>query len=623
MSNANRTFWLCALAALLLTTATGDMRAQQQQQSQAEATEEFHQTYPLSGEGRVSLSNINGDVRVSVWDRNEVKVDAVKRARNPERLREVEIRVEASGDHVRIESEYVKEAWRRREFARNENPASVEYTLTVPRNARIDEISLINGSLALSDLAGSVKASSINGRVSAKNLSGAVNLSVINGQLDAGFDRLNEGGTVNLNSVNGSIVLTLPSDASAHLRANTVHGAISNDFNLPVRKGQYVGRDLEGRLGAGSARVRLNNVNGRVEIRRASDGRPLSGAVNLLSETPRNDSSSFDENEEAHDEAREAAREAVRASREARDALREAERERRDAQREAEREAREMTREAEREARDAERELRGDSARSRTTVRNEGPQRQIARESNSFAVGSAPRISIRTFDGAVTVRGWDRQEVAYTAVKRASSEREMQGIKVKSQVSGDSVLLQTEFDKTYAREYIERAGHAVVFSSGASVEMEVHVPRKATLAVSTGDGRLRIENVSGQMEIRTSDGSIDVIRSSGQLTASTSDGRIRVEDFDGSVDVRTGDGRITLDGDFKQLLARTGDGSIALSLPQSSNVNIETDSRSVSNDGVAVEEGSSGGRVRRWRVGGGGSTLILRTGDGQVILRRR
>ncbi|HEY3037594.1 MAG TPA: hypothetical protein VGJ66_02600, partial [Pyrinomonadaceae bacterium] len=45
-----------------------------------ELTEEFHQTYPLSPTGRVSVANINGDVHINVWDQNSVKVDAVKRA---------------------------------------------------------------------------------------------------------------------------------------------------------------------------------------------------------------------------------------------------------------------------------------------------------------------------------------------------------------------------------------------------------------------------------------------------------------------------------------------------------------------------------------------------------------
>ncbi|PYV09424.1 MAG: hypothetical protein DMG23_10945, partial [Acidobacteria bacterium] len=71
-----------------------------------ELTEEFHQTYPLRAGGRVSLDNINGDVRVSVWDREEVKVDAVKSASSEDRLADIEIKVSAQPDAVHIRTEY-------------------------------------------------------------------------------------------------------------------------------------------------------------------------------------------------------------------------------------------------------------------------------------------------------------------------------------------------------------------------------------------------------------------------------------------------------------------------------------------------------------------------------------
>ena len=63
-----------------------------------EVTEEFHQTYPLSPAGRVSVSNINGDVHINVWDQNSVKVDAVKRARSQQSLSEVTIDVTNTAD---------------------------------------------------------------------------------------------------------------------------------------------------------------------------------------------------------------------------------------------------------------------------------------------------------------------------------------------------------------------------------------------------------------------------------------------------------------------------------------------------------------------------------------------
>ncbi len=72
----------------------------------AQVTEEFHRTVPLSANGRVSLDNINGNVTITGWDRNEVQIDAVKKARDQERLNEARIEVETSGDSVHIRTKY-------------------------------------------------------------------------------------------------------------------------------------------------------------------------------------------------------------------------------------------------------------------------------------------------------------------------------------------------------------------------------------------------------------------------------------------------------------------------------------------------------------------------------------
>src|SRR4026209_894529 len=69
-------------------------------------SEEFHQTYPLSPMGRVTIENINGGVHVSVWDRNEVKVESIKKARQREQLDEVKIEVINTADSVRIKTKY-------------------------------------------------------------------------------------------------------------------------------------------------------------------------------------------------------------------------------------------------------------------------------------------------------------------------------------------------------------------------------------------------------------------------------------------------------------------------------------------------------------------------------------
>src|SRR5271166_3466500 len=146
-------------------------------------TEEFHQTYALTAGGRIELDNINGDVHISTWDRNEVKVDAVKFADKKERLDEAKIEIDAGSDSVSIRTKY-KDHDLTFNWGSHNNPAGVEYTLTVPRTARLEEIKLINGALDVTGIAGEVKASCINGRLDGHNLSGRAELSTVNGHLE-------------------------------------------------------------------------------------------------------------------------------------------------------------------------------------------------------------------------------------------------------------------------------------------------------------------------------------------------------------------------------------------------------------------------------------------------------
>ncbi|HEV2765948.1 MAG TPA: DUF4097 family beta strand repeat-containing protein [Pyrinomonadaceae bacterium] len=627
------------LAAVVALAAAGWVApassAQTREETRPELREEFHQTYPLSPTGRVALENINGSVRIQGWDRNEVKVDAVKRAYTPERLAEAEIRVDATADSVRVKTKYPE--YKQMNFHGDErrynNPAAVDYVLTVPRTARVEGVALINGSLDIEGVTGEVNASSINGRVTARGLTGRTKLSTVNGMTEAVFERLGQPGTIELASVNGVVQLTLPSDAEAELRANTVHGGISTDFELPVRRGRFVGHDLAGRLGRGGTLIRLSNVNGQIRVKRAADGRTPSGVTNLLSEAGKEgdwEEVEVDENEISREVSKEVARELAEAKLETdaareeikREVTREVQREMRDKEREIQRQARQAVREQARETREAAREA------SRNMAEGYDETRVFDQQSKTFQTSGAPRLSVQTFDGHVTVRAWDKNEVMYTAHKRAHDEREMRGVTVRAEQAGQEITLAAGFDKSFAGD-VQREGNRVVsFSSGASVNFEVFVPRNASVRAASADGRLSVEGVSGEVNLITGDGSIDVSGGRGRLHVQTGDGRINVTGYEGEVEARAGDGRIALDGRFVRLTAQTGAGSIQLSLPRDLNALIETDSESVINDGLASEEGGEtpveGRRVRRWRVGRGGEpTFTLRTGDGRIVLRPR
>ena len=226
-------------------------------------TEKLSDTFPLKAQGRLSLENINGDVRISSWERNEVSVEATKRATSQSRLDDLEVYMEAEGDHVSIRAEFTKES----SWNHGRGGASVDFEIKVPSTIRIDEVSLVNGDLDVGGLSGRVQASCVNGALTASELSGDVDLSTVNGMLDVTFDRLDASASIKLQTVNGTVDVTIPKKVGARVRASTVNGSIVNDLGLTVSKHDVVGASLRGTIGDGSASIDVDAVNGTIRIR--------------------------------------------------------------------------------------------------------------------------------------------------------------------------------------------------------------------------------------------------------------------------------------------------------------------------------------------------------------------
>jgi DUF4097 and DUF4098 domain-containing protein YvlB len=565
-----------------------------------EVREEFHQTYPLSATGRVSLENINGGVQIKVWDRSAVQVDAIKRAYRRERLAEAKIEVNATEENIRIKTEYPDENQSfYKDNRRYDNPAIVEYTLTVPRKAVLESIELINGPIDIDGVEGNVKASSINGKVVAKGLMGEARLSTINGPLQVTFTQLDESKPIDLGSVNGNVTLIIPSNANASIRAGTVHGGISTDFGLKIKHGEYVGHSLDGQIGTGGPRIKLGNVNGAIRISHAQDGLPVSPGTSIEGEA--NADGDVDVDVDVDVNVTPVVRARVDTAKIAREAQRQVNQAIRQAHREMQRAQQEVIREQARHDRQ-----RVAISRSRGEVYNE---RFTAKETRTFAVSGSPRVTINTFDGQVTIHGWDKPEVMYNATKGAHDETSLKEITIEAQQQGSTVTINA---KNNDQQY-------------GSVSFDVYVPRQSSLHVSSGDGALNLDGVSGQITLRSGDGPIEVANGGGQLQVNTGDGVIRVIKFEGQVDARTGDGEIALDGNFNSLSARTGDGAISLTVPAGSSFTIETNSPDeISNEGFTVAEDiTPSPRLKRWRIGNGGKIFELKTGDGKILLRPR
>ncbi|HKP46307.1 MAG TPA: DUF4097 family beta strand repeat-containing protein [Pyrinomonadaceae bacterium] len=598
--------------AALHTVAAQPTNTPELESQRGEVTEEFHQNYPLAPNGRLSLDNINGDVKITVSDGVEVQVNAVKRAYNRERLAEAKIEITNTADSLRIRTIYPDrdQTFTNDERGHYNNPATVDYSIVVPRQARIDGINLINGSLDVDGVAGDVRASSVNGRVSARGLKGEAKLSTVNGTVEAVFEQLDPSKTLALASVNGNITVVIPSDSNAVVRAETVHGSIRNDFGLAVEDGEYVGHSLYGQLGSGGSRIKLGNVNGGINIKRAGDGRPVSSVQSLSKENEKKEK--FGDDVLTADE-REAIRERARADAEkirqqiTPEVQREVEQAMRDAEREIQRAQREVQRETQRQMREEARSQSHTETRTMRSMTVSTGERYVDKESKTFTVPANARINVSTYDGPITVHGWDKSEVMYNAVKHGEDAEQLKEVVVDSRQDGPAISIIAKST-----------------DDGGWVGLELWVPRNANVYASSEDGALMLEGVSGELTLRTSDGGIEVSDSQGQLKTNTGDGHIRVANFQGQADVRTGDGAISLDGRFSGLSAHTGDGAISLAVAPDSNFTIETDATGITNQGLTIsEDPAPSGRTKRWKIGRGGTVFGLFTGEGRLVLRPR
>jgi hypothetical protein len=238
----------------------------------------------FSWDGRISsghwlyVRNLNGSIRVERASGERAEVTAVKRWRrgDPEDVRIETRRLGGDDGDVIICAFWVENAtcdedgYRSRdEYHRgnNNNDTSVEFTVRLPAGVRLG-VSTVNGGLTVNGATSEVRASTVNGRVSASSSGGPVNASTVNGDIDV---RMRELGTGDLeySTVNGSIEIEVPSNLDAELDMRTVNGSLSADFPITIT-GRVNPRRMRATIGKGGRRLRLETVNGSVELRKAN-----------------------------------------------------------------------------------------------------------------------------------------------------------------------------------------------------------------------------------------------------------------------------------------------------------------------------------------------------------------
>jgi DUF4097 and DUF4098 domain-containing protein YvlB len=226
--------------------------------------EPFSQTAPFNATGSLSLANVNGNVEIRTWDKNQILVEGEKSAKTDEELKQIELTIDLTDTRAGIKVHLPKRSGGWWVFGRHD--PGVRPLHDHRAGDRRDRAAPdVNSAVTIDGLRGPIEAESVNGAIHGTGLGGDVRLSTVNGAIDASFAAIAPQQKLSFNTVNGSITVGLPKDAGVKLQGSVVNGRINCDF--PLELGQHAsGRNLSGTIGDGRATLRAETVNGSIAI---------------------------------------------------------------------------------------------------------------------------------------------------------------------------------------------------------------------------------------------------------------------------------------------------------------------------------------------------------------------
>lgn len=238
--------------------------------------------------------------------------------------------------------------------------------------------------------------------------------------------------------------------------------------------------------------------------------------------------------------------------------------------------------------------------------------------SKTYNISGKPELRIETSDANIRVTTWDQNTIEAKVITSRYKIGEG-GIRVEERQTGDSV----EIDVHYPHHDF------VIGWSSHRVDIIIQMPREGRVNLRTGDGKIDVAGLKGDMDLHTGDGSINLDSVDGKLHGTTGDGHIQANGRFDELELKTGDGHVDVRAKNGSSLAagwrlETGDGSVSLEVPGdfAADVDLHTSDGHIDLDMPVQAEGRIRQNEIRGKLNGGGSLLTIRTGDGSIHLRK-
>lgn len=246
--------------------------------------------------------------------------------------------------------------------------------------------------------------------------------------------------------------------------------------------------------------------------------------------------------------------------------------------------------------------------------------------SQSYPFNAGATLTLRNVNGAVTLEGWDRNDVRVDAekeVKAGSDEaarKLMSEVKIEVQASAGGVHIETRIPQRDNGFLDWLSGN----QANVNVTYHIHLPRRAVVDAGNTNGRIALTGTQGKAKLATTNGGLDVAGVQGDLVLETTNGAISGKGVSGTVKAETTNGGIDLlfasvprAGD---LSLETTNGAVTVKLPRGAAFSVDAEN---TNGGVQSDfeiAGDKGKHHMNGTVNGGGSRLRIRTTNGGVHL---
>lgn len=239
----------------------------------------------------------------------------------------------------------------------------------------------------------------------------------------------------------------------------------------------------------------------------------------------------------------------------------------------------------------------------------------IVEKKGSIEVVGTPNIKIDAENCSVIVRGWEKSEVGYSISRevRNTNSKAPQISVTNNKSKNSEVEIKVINDESSNSEYLRNRKN--------SVSVEVFVPKKSNLKIISQE-EIRLEGVSGELELNGGDGIINIRDSNGKLKVANIDGTVRIIGFDGDLETKSVDGDVYLEGNFNKITSESIEGNVYLTLPDDANATLMTNGAvDFGNMKVKNVTNVNKGETKTINVGNGGQKYNFTFLDGKLIVR--